>query len=135
MKENSKLNLIDLREAIEASWNKETAYRNIKENGNPSFGQCLPTSFVVQHFFPELQIVCGKVLNDTKIEEHYWNGLKLNNEIYHIDLTWQQFPFGSKVLKFEIFDCNSLDKNSSAFRRCHLLLDRVTQYLSKSLKS
>lgn len=128
MKEYSKLNLTTLRHAIEASWSEETAYHNVLEVGNPSFGQCLPTSFVINHFFPEIQMVCGKVLIDNKIEEHYWNALMMNDNFYHIDLTWQQFPIGSKVLEFEIFDFNSLAKNSSAYKRSHLLLNRVNKY-------
>lgn len=134
MKVDSKFNLIEIRQAIEASWSEETAYHNVTKAGNPSFGQCLPTSFVIHHFFPEIQIVRGKVLNGNKTEEHYWNGIKVNDELYHIDLTWQQFPIGTKVLEFEIFDTSSLTENSSAFKRCQLLLRRVNQYLSKTSK-
>jgi len=123
--------LLKLKNALEASWSNETSYHGAEEEGKPSLGQCLPTALVVQHFFPEILILKGKVSNGAKTEEHYWNGTMKNNEIDHIDLTWQQFPAGSTVQEFEIFNHSLLNKSSSAIRRYELLLSRVIGYLSR----
>ncbi|MEI7792878.1 MAG: hypothetical protein WCI57_05340 [Candidatus Berkelbacteria bacterium] len=126
----SESNFSKLKKAIEASWDKETAYHEIKEDGNPSLGQCLPTSFVVHHFFPDISIIKGKILNGAETEEHYWNSIVEKNKLQHIDLTKEQFQLNPTIQEFEIFDYSSLDKNSSAVKRCELLLERVSNKLS-----
>ena len=57
----TKVDLPHLREALEASWGEKTSYLAAKKAGNPSLGQCYPTPRVIQHFFPETEIVKGKV--------------------------------------------------------------------------
>ena len=118
-----------LREALEASWDEKTSYLAVKEKGNPALGQCYPTSRVVQHFFPETEIVKGRVWNGKEIETHFWNVLKVKDDLYHIDLTWQQFPQGSKVRKYTILDRNKLGDSEPTLKRCELLLERVNNYL------
>lgn len=118
-----------LREALEASWDEKTSYLAVKEKGNPALGQCYPTSRVVQHFFPETEIVKGRVWNGKEIETHFWNVLKVKGDLYHIDLTWQQFPQGSKVRKYTILDRNKLGDSEPTLKRCELLLERVNNYL------
>lgn len=54
--------MLRLREALAASWNKRTAYLEVEQVGNPALGQCYPTSRVVQHYYPETEIIKGKVL-------------------------------------------------------------------------
>lgn len=125
----TKINLPHLREALEASWDEKTSYLAVKEAGNSSLGQCYPTSRVVQHFFPETEIVKGKVWNGKKIETHFWNVLKVKDNFYHIDLTWQQFPQGSKVREYTILDRNQLGDSAPTVKRCELLLERVNNYL------
>lgn len=127
----TKIDLPQLREALEASWDEKTSYLAAKEKGNPALGQCYPTSRVVQHFFPETEIVKGKVWNGKEIETHFWNVLKVKDDLYHIDLTWQQFPHGSKVREYTILDCNELGDSEPAVKRCSLLLERVTSHLDK----
>lgn len=57
----SQTDLLKIREALEASWDEKTSYLAVKQEGNPALGQCYPTSRVVQHFFPETEIIKGKV--------------------------------------------------------------------------
>ncbi len=125
----TKIDLPRLREALEDSWDEKTSYLAVKEKGNPALGQCYPTSRVVQHFFPETEIAKGKVWNGKEIETHFWNVLKVNDYFYHIDLTWQQFPQGSKVREYTILDRNQLGDSEPTIKRCELLLERVTNYL------
>ena len=121
-----------LREALEASWDEKTSYLAVKEKGNPALGQCYPTSRVVQHFFPETEIVKGRVWNGKEIETHFWNVLKVKDDLYHIDLTWQQFPQGSKVREYTILDRNELGDSEPTVKRCELLLERVNRYLREN---
>ena len=131
MAENPVVDILKIREALEASWDEDTSYLAVKKRGNPALGQCYPTSRVVQHFFPETEIIKGKVWNGKEIETHFWNGLAVSGELYHIDLSWQQFPTGSSVRTFEILDRNLLDDSESTLKRCELLLERVSKYLAK----
>ena len=129
MTEKSKIDLLKIREALEASWDEKTSYLAVKQGGNPALGQCYPTSRVVQHFFPETEIIKGKIWNGEKIETHFWNGLLINGELYHIDFTWQQFPLRSSVREFEILNRNALNDSDATIKRCQLLLERTEKYL------
>lgn len=128
----TKIDLLRLREALEASWDEKTSYLAVREKGNPALGQCYPTSRVVQQFFPETEIVKGKVWNGKEIEMHFWNVLKIKDDLYHIDLTWQQFPQGSKVREYIILDRNQLGDSEPTVKRCELLLERVNDYVEHS---
>lgn len=123
-------NLLQIREALEASWDEQTSYLAVSQPGNPALGQCYPTSRVVQYFFPATEIIKGIVWNGTDEEVHFWNGLKVGETIYHIDLSWQQFPPGSSVRSFKILDRHNLGDGENTIRRCNLLRDRVMSYLS-----
>jgi hypothetical protein len=131
MTEKSEIDLLKIREALEASWDEKTSYLAVKQVGNPALGQCYPTSRVVRHFFPETEIIKGKVWNGKEVESHFWNGLMVSGELYHIDLSWKQFPNGSSVRSFEILDQNTLNDSESTVKRCELLLARVNKYLAK----
>lgn len=126
-----KVDLLKIREALEVSWDEKTSYLAAEQKGNPALGQCYPTSRVVQHFFPETEIVKGKVWNGKEVETHFWNVLKAGDEFYHIDLSWQQFPNGSSVRSFEILDREKLNDSDTTIMRCELLLERVEEYLAK----
>ncbi|WP_069881847.1 hypothetical protein [Bosea sp. BIWAKO-01] len=121
--------MLRMREALEASWDGQTAYRAAVKPGNPAFGQCYPTSRVVQHYFPETEIIKGKVWTGESEETHFWNGLRVGEEWYHIDLSWQQFPTGSTIRDFVVLDRKMLGDTESTLRRCALLLDRVRRHL------
>jgi len=127
-----KPDLLKPRETIEASWDEQTAYLGVKQEGNPALGNCYPTSWVVQHFFPETEIIKGRVWNGTEEETHFWNGLMAGGTMYHIDLSWQQFPAGSSVRSHEVLDRNNLGDGEDTIRRCKLLLSRVTNYLESN---
>ena len=80
--------MLRLREALEASWDRQTAYRAVEQAGNPALGQCYQTSRVVQHYYPATEIIKGKVWTGESEEIHFWNGLPVGDEWYHIDLSW-----------------------------------------------
>jgi hypothetical protein len=126
---NAAPTLLQVREALEASWDEKTSYQAALKKGNPALGQCYPTSRVVQHFFPDTQIIKGKVWSGTEIETHFWNGLTVNGTLYHIDLSWRQFAAGSSVREFEMFDHTLAEDSDSTVQRCELLLQRVIDYL------
>ena len=126
------LNMLFLREAFEASWDENTSYLRVKEDGNPALGQCYPTAKIVQEFFPELEIVKGEV-KTTKgtLEVHFWNVTSRKDAALHIDLTWQQFPFGSKVVEYRILDRNKLGDGPVTKKRCSILRERVQNHISE----
>ena len=121
--------MIRLREAIEASWGVDTAYLGAHEEGNPALGNCYPTSRVVQHFFPKMEIVEGIVWTGKKDEKHFWNMLISDGIEYHVDLTWQQFPHGSIVKEYKIRDRETLGDSEPTIKRIDTLLGRVDRFL------
>jgi hypothetical protein len=121
--------MLRLREALEASWDRQTAYGAVEQAGNPAVGQCYPTSRVVQHYYPATEIIKGKVWTGGSEETHFWNGLPVGNEWYQIDLSWRQFPAGSVVREFLVLDRQDLDDSEATVQRCALLLERVESYL------
>jgi hypothetical protein len=126
--------MLRLREALEASWDRQTAYRAVGQVGNRSLGQCYPTSRVLQHYFPETQIIKGFVWTGKNEEVHFWNGLQVDDIWFYVDLTWQQFPTGSIVREFVVLDRSDLSDSEATTRRCSILLKRVQSYLSKTTK-
>ena len=122
--------MLCLREALTASWDKRTAYLEVEQTGNPALGQCYPTSRVVQHYYPETEIMKGTVWTGETAEVHFWNGLRVGNDLYHIDLTWQQFPAGSIIQGFVIVERQELNDSEATMQRCALLLNRVAEYLT-----
>ena len=125
--------MLRLREALEASWDRETAYDAAEQAGNPALGQCYPTSRVVQHYYPETEIIKGKVRTGERNEIHFWNGLRVGDVWYHIDLSWQQFPAGSIVGEFAVLDRRNLGDSDTTVHRCALLLSKVEDYLRRRL--
>ncbi len=121
-----------LREALEASWKPDTAYLHVEEKGNPALGQCYPTSKVVQHFFPETEIVKGHVWAGKSLEKHFWNTLNVGGVLYHIDFSWRQFPPGSAVKDFRPLTKEELSDSEATLKRVELLLQRVQDHLSSA---
>jgi len=122
--------MLCLREALAASWDKRTAYLEVEHAGNPALGQCYPTSRVVHHYYPETEIIKGKVWTGETADVHFWNGLHVGNDWYHIDLSWQQFPASSIIQGFVIVERQELDDSEATMQRCALLLKRVDAYLT-----
>ena len=125
------IDMLKLRQAIEASRKSDTAYLYVEELGNPALGQCYVTSRVVQHYFPEAEIVEGEVQTPKGIEKHFWNVFKSNGKELHIDLTWQQFPPVSIVKDWKIRDRHTLNDTPPTVERVELLLSRVRRILSE----
>lgn len=126
------IDLLALRRAIEASWDEKTSYLAVKKAGNPALGQCYPTAWLLQQYFPELEIVKGIVWNGTKEETHFWNILEQGGQQYSFDFTWQQFPLGSYVKSFDTLDRNNLGDGPETITRCRILKSRVEKYLQKN---
>lgn len=129
MKMGANLDMLKLREALEASWQADTANLNVQETGNPALGQCYPTSRVVQYYYPATEIVEGEVWTGKSIEKHFWNILIKNGVTYHIDFTWQQFPQGSVIRKFKVLNREKLADSPQAIKRVELLHQRVKRHL------
>lgn len=121
--------MLRLRDALAASWDRQTAYLGVAEIGNPARGQCYPTSWTVQHYYPETEIIKGKVWTGKSLEVHFWNGLRVGDDWYHIDLSWQQFPAGSIVREFAVLERQELNDSDATRLRCALLLKQVDDYL------
>jgi hypothetical protein len=121
--------MLRLREALEVSWDRQTAYAGVEQAGNPALGQCYPTARVVQHYFPATEILKGVVWTGEREEVHFWNGLVAGREWFHIDLSWRQFPLGSAVRDFVVLDRRDLVDSGATVQRCALLLERVESYL------
>jgi hypothetical protein len=121
--------MLRLREALEASWDRLTAYGAVEKAGNPAFGQCYPTARVVQHYYPATEIIRGKIWTGESEEIHFWNGLPVGDKWYHIDFCWSQFPPGSVVREFAALDRGELGDSAATLERCALLLKRVEAFL------
>jgi hypothetical protein len=120
-----------LKSAIEASWDRSTAYLGVCQAGNPALGQCYPTARVVQWFFPRLEIASGTVDTGHSLEHHFWNIDPRPKPPIQVDLTWQQFRPGSQVTQFELLDRHSLGDSPPTVERCQLLLERVLSQLAQ----
>jgi hypothetical protein len=118
-----------LARALEVSWDAETAYRRVVQAGNRAYGQCYPTSRVVQWLYPEYEIARGEVLTPSGIETHFWNIHGADANADWIDFSWSQFPPGSQVGRFEVLDRHSLADSPATQARCELLRRRVTDVL------
>jgi hypothetical protein len=114
--------LLALRDALQVSWDRLTAHLGASSPDNPSLGQCYPTSWVVQRFFPESEIVQGVVVSAAGEDMHFWN---LFPGDVHVDFTWQQFPHGASVREWWVREREGLGDGPATTERCHLLLARV----------
>jgi hypothetical protein len=59
----------------------------------------------------------------------FLDGLRVGDDWYHIDLSWQQFPAGSIVREFAVLERQELNDSEATRLRCALLLKRVDDYL------
>jgi hypothetical protein len=121
--------LIRLQSALESSWDHLTAYRGITRPGNPAYGQCYPTSRVVQWFYPAAEIASGTVWTGETLERHFWNVFVDGDRTDWVDLSWQQFPPGASVKDFQLLDRDALGDSPGTLKRCTLLLRRVQRRL------
>ena len=124
-----KVELTQLREALEASWDEATSYEGVFTAQNPSQGQCYPTSRVVQFYFPKGEIIEGEVWTGEKTETHFWVLIECEGYGCPIDFTWQQFPAGSLVKSWQARDRETLGDSPRTKRRVAILHQRVEAYL------
>lgn len=122
-------NLVQVREALESSWDPATAYLEARQADNPALGQCYPTSRVLQLLLPEFEIVEGQVWTGEREEKHFWNLLPTDRGDIHIDLTWQQFPYGSVVHHWRVRDRDGLNDGAATVRRVDRLFESVRMHL------
>jgi hypothetical protein len=120
-----------LRAALEASWDRSTAYLGAAQDGNPALGQCYPTARVVQQFVPASEIADGEVWTGAHVEHHFWNVIDVDGVLEHIDFTWQQFPAGTTVRSFRVRDRHTLGDSQPTLDRIELLRTRVAAYLAR----
>ena len=80
-----------LTRALEASWDHLTSYMGETRPDNPAYGQCYPTSRVVQWFYPEYEIVKGDVWTGASVEQHFWNVRGQDANAEWLDLSWKHF--------------------------------------------
>lgn len=121
--------MLALRRAIEATWQPDTAFGQVSKPGNPALGHCYDSSRVVQHYFPDADIVEGRVITPHGEEKHFWNILKTGDAVIHVDMTWQQFPHGSYVKSWFVRDRATLNDSPATVQRIELVLQRVQQNL------
>ncbi len=126
------VDLLRLREALEASWSSDTSYGGMETAGNPARGQCYPTARVVQHFYPKTEVVEGEVWTGEDVEAHFWNVVTNDGALLHLDLTWSQFPTGSSVRTYAVRDRSGFDDGPETVRRVETLLGRVTAWLDSA---
>lgn len=122
--------MLALRQAIEATWLPDTAFAQVSEPGNPALGHCYDTSRVIQHYFPEAQIVEGRVITPIREEKHFWTIFTDGSRTLHVDMTWQQFPHGSYVKSWFVRDRAKLNDGPETVKRIELVLQRVQQHLA-----
>jgi hypothetical protein len=84
---------------------------------------------VVQHFFPETEIAHGEVWTGKGLETHFWNVVGKDGTLFHIDLSWQQFPTGSVVKSYALRDRSTLGDSPETLKRVALLLSRLMDHL------
>lgn len=123
--------MIRVREALEESWSPATAYRGASRLGVPSFGQCYPTSRVLQLLYPAMEIVEGRVWTGIAEEKHFWNLLETAVGQVHVDLTWQQFPQGAIVRDWYVRDRSTLNDSEATQQRVEVLLQGVRRHLNQ----
>lgn len=120
----SPVSLLRLMRALDSSWGSDTAYRSEIRPGNRAFGQCYPTSRVVQWFYPDFEVARGEVWTGQTMEWHFWN-VRGDGPEENIDLTWAQFPAGSTIRSCDILSRTDASDSPSTLTRCEILLRRV----------
>jgi hypothetical protein len=124
------MKLIDLREAIENSWSRETSYNPDKWTpDNPALGQCAITTLFL-HRQSGGNVMRGNVLtpNNENII-HYW--LRIGG--IDIDFTWKQFPNGSKITKEETIDPRRIERDPTTMSRYSIFYTNVISYVKNNI--
>lgn len=92
--------MIDFRERVEAAWSQESSYcPEDWGKTDPAWGQCAVTAVLLQDVWGG-ELVRGWAVNKRELihTRHYWNHINGMD----VDLTWRQFPVGTKIIEREI---------------------------------
>lgn len=114
--------LLDFRTRVEQAWCSQTAHLGYTRDENPAHGQCAVTALLFHQYFGG-QIKKATVVgpsSDPFRTKHYWNVYKGVD----VDLTWQQFPVGSRIDQLSIKDVDSKSLTKSVRNRYNLLKER-----------
>jgi len=114
--------LLELRDLLEQAWCAETAYDSFTYEGrDPAWGQCYVTAVFLYHHL-DGEIKRGWVSSpEMRPCRHYWNQI----DGLDIDLTWRQFPAGSRLTDIERVDKKCLLASVDARARYDLLVKNV----------
>ena len=85
---------------------------------------------MVQWYYPDAEIVSGKIWTGLRLEQHFWNEFRSEGRTEWVDLSWKQFPSGSLVKDYKVLDRETLGDSQGTLDRCSLLLRRVQDRLS-----
>ena len=92
------------------------------------WGSVIPLPALSSTIFPETKIARGFIWTGKSEEMHFWNVLDIGGTIYHIDLSWRQFPPGSPVVRWALLSEDNSDGEVTV-KRIKTLLKRVQDYL------
>lgn len=116
------MSLIELRELLEACWDKDTTYCvEDYDYHDASWGQCAVTALVVQDYFGG-DLRKGEAFRGNYSTRHYWNLLPFGQDT---DLTWRQFPIGTRLRKVQSANRKQLLKNKWMVERYEKLKNKV----------
>lgn len=131
-----KMQLRELEIILRKCWSRATTHDPLYwSHKNPSAGQCLVTSLIVQDFFGGEILSAGmefKTGRENYVEYHFWNRLPDGREI---DFTRNQFPKGTIIPKGEPESESSLLDNDYTRYRYNLLRARVMREIRKQKRS
>lgn len=118
--------LLHLREQLEKAWSINTTFSPEKwSTKNRAVGQCAVSALLLAEAFGgQCVIIAGDIqLPSGEVERHYWN----NIEGIDVDLTWRQFPEGSRIVpgSIKITKKEHLTDNEQFMERYNELKRRV----------
>lgn len=88
------MNVLEFRSMVEPKWSEKTSVREDWVMDNPALGQDVATSLLALDYFKEAQLQMGTAYAGNKAYSHYW--ISLNG--VPVDLTWGQYPVGTKLV-------------------------------------
>jgi hypothetical protein len=113
----------ELEQALLKSYDKKTAHRKYKGKWtpeNPAYGQCVPTSLLVQHFYG------GEIY---KHKDHYYNFI--DGEFVDLSASQLKEPFDYPAGKPK----QPALEQSQTLERFKLLKERVERHLTEAKRS
>jgi hypothetical protein len=129
--------LVELERIIKSCWDAETTNDPLTWSPeNPSAGQCVPTSLIINDYFGGKIEKVKTLMSNGKTGSHYFN--LINKVIY--DLTRDQYPLNTHFIACSLSNFpdekslrDYLLSSQDTKRRYELLKKRVEQKLAKNL--